>query len=96
MFDILLDFNNLYSIYSIYFSMLLGITIKVAWKFGVDDSFISSLYYTSKINVCSKSELHFRSQIKRSDSINQWISKVIRRKVCPNDDGEEVNILPVC
>ncbi|MBD8067387.1 hypothetical protein [Bacillus sp. PS06] len=95
MFELILDFNNLYSIYSLYFSLLLGLSIKIALNCGLDHTLIGSLYHSTRIKVCAKSKLHVGSQLKHRNTINQWIAKVVRRKLCPGDDSEEMNNLPV-
>jgi len=89
MFELMLDFTDIPTFYSIYITFLLGISLKIIWGWVVEDTFLNSLSNHTKITNYDILDHYLSMPTGNLNHIHSWITKVIRRKDSPNDDGDD-------
>lgn len=94
MVEIMMDFSNLPTLYTIYVGLLLGLSVKLIWSWMRKYSYEQSLSRTSRNEVMNISTYEVKKQYIQVSLIQTWLSKIIRRKDCPTDDGSD-HLLPL-
>ncbi|MCH1625605.1 hypothetical protein [Fredinandcohnia quinoae] len=89
MVEIMMDFSDLPTLYPIYVSLLLGLSFKLIWSWVKKYSYEHSLSRTSRYDGMNISTFEVKNQHIQVSSIQAWLSKIIRRKDCPSDDGSD-------
>jgi uncharacterized membrane protein len=89
MFELLMNATDLPSFYSIHFAFLIGISMNLIWGWIVEDSFITTLSNSTKSSIYELPVYHSNLHFYPSNDIVNWLTRFIRRKQCPNDDGED-------
>lgn len=86
--EFLLDTTNLQVDYTLYISILFGLSVKLLWMRNIEFKFIESIYTSSDVQFNSKNLLLQRiSQIPFNIQL-MWILKYIRRKKDLSDEPD--------
>ena len=88
MFDLLLDTANLQTDYTLYASILFGLTIKLVWIWKTNDRFVHFIYSTSDMQFEASSPLLQMKLLTHCNTLLIWIIKYIRRKEKPGDEPD--------
>lgn len=87
MFDALLDINNLSTIYTLYGSVFLGLTIEILWIWNLKHPSVNTI--RTRLEVSSfllKPSINKKPAT--SNDMIVWILKYVRRKIDTGDDDE--------
>ncbi len=89
LYEVILDFTNISTIYAFYASFLLSLTIKYIWTWHIEYDFIeAACASSSKVNLTLSTPSILQIYEWRSNSILGWIARSIRRKESSGDDSE--------
>jgi hypothetical protein len=88
LFEFLLDAANIQPAYSLYITLILGLTVQLIWILKVEFLFINTLQTSSEYHIQVK---NLSMQMKRRQNFCThltWIIRYIRRKENPGDEPD--------
>lgn len=88
MLEFFLDITNLQIDYSLYVSILLGVSVRFFWSWNIDVKYVESIHASSHLQIQKTTLLiQFQIQTTRNKRL-LWITKYIRRKENRDDDSD--------
>lgn len=86
--ELIIDLTNLPAIYTIYVTLILGLSLKLIFSWVIEYSFINSISESTNTNKYERIDKYFLKK-EQTQTISKWITIIIRRKECPPDDKED-------
>ncbi|WP_071395205.1 hypothetical protein [Bacillus tuaregi] len=88
MFEFFLDTTNLQVDYSLYVSILFGLSVKWLWIHSIDVKMTDSIYTSSDVHLQGKQLLLFIKKPYHLNNQLMWILRYIRRKKNLSEDPD--------